>query len=55
VEKALHGLFPLERHPKKPRFLAGAGRRIVRRQTISTSLLTAFVSMRGIAFPAPAL
>jgi hypothetical protein len=36
VEKAFHGLFPLGRHPKKPRFFGVAGRRFLRRQTLST-------------------
>jgi hypothetical protein len=35
-EKVLHGLFPLERHLKKPRGLRVANRRILRRQTSST-------------------
>jgi hypothetical protein len=37
VEKAIHGLFPLVRHPKKPRFLGVAKRRILRRQAFSTA------------------
>jgi hypothetical protein len=37
VEKAIHGLFPLGRHPKKPRFLGVTNRRILRRQAFSTA------------------
>ena len=36
VEKAIHGLCPLKRRPKKPRLFGVAGRRIPRRQTCST-------------------
>ena len=36
VEKAIHGLFPLKRRPKRPIFGKFAGRPILRRQTCST-------------------
>jgi hypothetical protein len=37
VEKAIHGLFPPGRHPKKPRFLGVTNCRILRRQAFSTA------------------
>jgi hypothetical protein len=37
VEKALHILFPLGRHLKKPRFLRVAGRRVLRQLAFSTA------------------
>ena len=36
MEKAIHGLFPLEQHPNTPRVFGVAYRRSLRRQTLST-------------------